>query len=282
MGCMEQVGITEGWRGFLSFSLVNAHGKTVVKDKRHLGPLMIQRPLYQEKDRPCVLIIHPPGGIAGGDQLELAAHFKSQSKAMISTPSATKFYRSDDRLATQNQIVKIDQGAQVEWLPQETLFFDQSKVSNQLSFNLQSRECALIAWDIVGLGRPARGEGFERGELTQSLSLWIEDKLVFVDRLKLQSQCELLSSDAGLAKHNLFATALFYSDQVGSQKLLLEQLQAVEWSLPVGVTRLGNLVVLRVLASELDEIKAVLFESWQIARPLVMGLPVVKPRIWNT
>ena len=279
---MEQINIKQGWRGFLSFSLVNAFGKTVVKDKRHLGPLIIQRPLYQEKDRPCVLIIHPPGGIAGGDQLELEINFKARSKAMISTPSATKFYRSDNRLATQTQTVNVAEGSEVEWLPQETLFFNQSRVSNQLKFMLEGPKAQLIAWDIVGLGRPAGGEGFELGVLTQFLELWIGSKLVFIDRLKLSQQTPLLKSSAGFANHHLFATALFYSDNAAAQKQLLEQLQTIEWSSAVGVTKLENLVVLRVLASELEDIKAVLFEAWVTARPLVMGLPVVKPRIWNT
>ncbi|MDG6773704.1 urease accessory protein UreD [Thiomicrorhabdus sp. ZW0627] len=274
--------LKDNWKGFLSFSFVNETGKTVVKDKKHFGPLVLQRPYYQEKDRPSVLVIHPPGGVVGGDVLELNAKLRPGSKGVISTPAATKFYRSDGRLASQTQTITFNQGSELEWLPQETLFFNQSVVENSIKFVLEEKDNKFIAWDIAGLGRPASGEGFEQGSLQQSLEVWIEGKLVFVDRLRISPQTNLLNSASALAGHTLFATALFYQNEPESQKQLLEALQAYEWPLPVGVTQLDSLVVLRVLATELDEIKGVLFEAWKIARPVVLGIPVVKPRIWNT
>lgn len=279
---MMQQSLQEGWKGFLSFSFVDQNGRTVVKDKQHLGPLVLQRPYYQEINRPTVLILHPPGGVAGGDQLELKVDFKPCSKGMISTPAATKFYRSEKWLASQVQTIHLSETTEAEWLPQETLFFNRCKVNNTLKFELDSPDNKLIAWDIVGLGRPASGEGFEQGELIQSLELRIAKKLMFIDRLRFIPENGVLKSSAGLDSHTLFATALFYHNDVESQKKLLEALQVVEWPLLVGVTMLGNLIVLRVLAGELDEIKSVLFRAWTIARPSVLGLPVVKPRIWNT
>ena len=208
--------------------------------------------------------------------------FKAKSKAMVSTPSATKFYRSENRLATQVQTVSIAEFAEVEWLPQETLFFNASKVKNKLKFVLESSHNKLIAWDIIGLGRPASGEGFELGQLSQSLELWVGQKLVFIDRLRVSKQSSLLKSSAGLADHSLFATVLFCGDSPTIQKTVLEALQAIDWPVSVGVTQLDNLIVMRVLANELEDIKSVLFDAWVIARPLIFGVPVVKPRIWNT
>ncbi|WP_158236015.1 urease accessory protein UreD [Hydrogenovibrio sp. SC-1] len=276
------MGGQKGWQGFLSFSFVEVNGKSVIKDRKHFGPLVLQRPYYQEKDRPSVLVLHPPGGVVGGDSLELNATFQPQSKGSIGTPAATKFYRSDGRLATQRQTVTLTENVEVEWLPQETLFFNQSRVNNSLKFILSKANNKLIAWDIVGLGRPASGEGFEQGELQQSLELWIEDKLIFVDRLKIAPQNNVLTSACALAGNSLFATALFYQNELGEQKKLLADLQAIDWPLPVGVTQMDSLVVMRVLASELDEIKQVLFDAWKIARPAILNVPVVKPRIWNT
>lgn len=279
---MMQQSLQEGWKGFLSFSFVDQNGRAVVKDKQHLGPLVLQRPYYQEINRPTVLVLHPPGGVAGGDQLELKVDYKPGSKGMISTPAATKFYRSENRLASQVQTIHLSEASEAEWLPQETLFFNRCKVRNSLIFELDSPNNKLIAWDIVGLGRPASDEGFEQGELIQSLELRIAEKIIFLDRLRLVPENGVLKSIAGLNSHTLFATVLFYRDNAESQKKLLEELQAIEWPLLVGVTLLGNLIVMRVLAGELDEIKSVLFRAWTIARPSILGLPVVKPRIWNT
>jgi len=281
-GVNIDMALQEGWRGFLSFSFVDVNGKTVIKDRKHFGPLVLQRPYYQEIDRPSVLVLHPPGGVVGGDALEVKATFQPGSKGSVGTPAATKFYRSDGRLATQMQTVTLTENVEVEWLPQETLFFNRYRVINSLKFVLSKASNKLIAWDVVGLGRPASGEGFEQGELQQSLEVWVEDKLIFVDRLKISPQTNLLTSASALAGNVLFATAVFYQNEFSEQKKLLELLQAVEWPLPVGVTQMNSLVVMRVLASELDEIKQVLFDAWKIARPAILNVPVVKPRIWNT
>jgi len=274
--------IQDGWKGFLSFTFVQSGQHTVVKDKKHFGPLVLQRPYYQEINRPSVLVIHPPGGIVGGDVLELNIKLKDNSKGLVSTPSATKFYRSKGRLAKQIQKIEMSSGCELEWLPQETLFFDQSISENILSFHLNNSNNKLIAWDIVGLGRPASGEWFDNGALTQSLELMIEGDLVFVDRLNIDQETLLLQSKTGLNGCMLSATALFYFDDVQVMQRLKESLQAQDWPLQVGITQMDGLVVLRALGHELDLVKEVLYEAWKIARPVVLGVPVIKPRIWNT
>jgi len=279
---IQQQSIQDGWKGFLSFTFVNNGKRTVVKDKKHYGPLVLQRPYYQELDRPSVLVIHPPGGIAGGDNLELNVCLKEASKGLVSTPAATKFYRSNNRMAKQLQTIEMHAQSELEWLPQETLFFDESISENTLKFNLTSSDAKLIAWDIVGLGRPARGEGFGKGELLQSLELKIDNRLVFVDRLRVDAQTALLSSKAGLDGFLLSATALFYDVDVKKMQVLKESLQSESWGLQVGITQMQSLIVLRVLGHELDAIKDTLYRAWKIARPVVLGVPVIKPRIWNT
>lgn len=279
---MIQRSMQEGWKGFLSFTFVNDGKRTVVKDKQHYGPLVLQRPYYQELDRPSVLVIHPPGGIVGGDILELNVKLKDGSKGLISTPAATKFYRSKGRLAKQVQAIDMSDSCELEWLPQETLFFDQSVSENVLSFNLNNSNNKLIAWDIVGLGRPASGEGFDNGILAQSLELTIEGSLVFVDRLNVDGKTLLLRSRAGLDGCMLSATALFYCNDIKVMQKLKESLQVQDWSLQVGVSQMDCLIVLRVLGQELDLIKAVLYDAWKIARPFILGVPAIKPRIWNT
>lgn len=279
---MQNISLKTGWKGFLSFTFVNQKGKTVVKDKQHFGPLVLQRPYYQELNRPTVLIIHPPGGVVGGDELEVNVYFKPEANGLVSTPAATKFYRSQGRLAKQTQTIHVSEYTEMEWLPQETLFFDHSNVDNRLIIRLDSPNNKLIAWDIVGLGRPTRGEGFASGVLTQSLEFWIENQLIFVDRLKLSQDSMLLDSISGLDAHVLYASALFYCEDSTIQKGLLEKLQVMSSSARFGVTKIKNLIVLRALATELDELKTLLFDAWKIARPDILKVPVLKPRIWNT
>mgnify|MGYP000412740288 CR=1 FL=1 len=279
---MKQQSIQDGWKGFLSFTFVESGNRTVVKDKKHFGPLVLQRPYYQEINRPSVLVIHPPGGVVGGDVLEVDILMKPGSRGLVSTPAATKFYRSNDRLAKQTQKISMSTDCELEWLPQETLFFNQSISENKLTFNLQEKNNRLIAWDIVGLGRPARNEGFNDATLFQSLELFIANELVFIDRLQIENNSSLINSASGLNGNMLSATALFYKNDSEAMKKLASLLQNIDWSASVGITNINDLVVLRVLTQDLDQIKSILYQAWEVARPVVMNVPAMKPRIWNT
>ncbi len=85
---------------------------------------MVQRPFYPEGGTCHVYLLHPPGGVVGGDQLELQVQSEPGSHALITTPAATKFYRAGPHphsLLQQNLQVR---DATLEWLPQETIVFD--------------------------------------------------------------------------------------------------------------------------------------------------------------
>ncbi|WP_024851773.1 urease accessory protein UreD [Hydrogenovibrio kuenenii] len=279
---MEERQFKTGWKGFLSFKFVADLGRTVVKDKKHFGPLVIQRPYYQEVDLPQVLILHPPGGIVGGDELQIEVGLSKKAKGMVSTPAATKFYRSNNRLATQSQFAILEEEAELEWLPQETLFFESSNADNVIRFQLHE-SCKLIAWDIVGLGRPESGEVYAKGQLKQRLEFILNGKKIFIDRLTLVPNSPLLASQTGFCRYSLFATALFYTSDLQSQDSLLDLLQSQSWLTSVGVTKVSDgLIVLRALSSQLDDIKDDLYKAWVLARPLILGRQALKPRIWNT
>lgn len=280
---MQNVSLADSWKGFLSFSFEFITNRTVVKDKQHFGPLVVQRPYYQELDCPMVLVIHPPGGIAGGDELLIEIACKPESKGMVSTPAATKFYRSDNKLAKQCQRISMVGKCELEWLPQETLFFDQSCAENSLSFNLESTESKLIAWDIIGLGRPARNEGFQGGRLTQTLTVNVAGKLRLKDRTVVNSESMGTRNLPGLNNNTLFATMIVYGSLDDLQKVLAE-LRTQDWfsQAGLGVTLVHGLLVVRLVSCELETIKQVLFDVWTLARPIVLKKNVVKPRIWNT
>ncbi|MBF6058889.1 urease accessory protein UreD [Thiomicrorhabdus heinhorstiae] len=279
---MINTSLKSGWKGFLSFTLVHQWNKTVVKDKQHFGPLVLQRPYYQEPDRPTILVIHPPGGLVSGDQLMIKVTMQPGSKGLISTPAATKFYRSLGKTTTQTQSVEVSENCDLEWLPQETLFFDRVNAENTLVFNLQSADCRLIAWDIVGLGRPAMQENFRQGFLTQSLTINLSGSPIFIDRFCLSGEDELLDSAFALGGATLMATMLFYHPDVKVLQQLKERLLNKSWAGLCGITLLENVLVLRTLDCDLEEIKARLIEAWQTARLSVIGVEPVYPRIWRT
>src|SRR5689334_8281039 len=89
-----------GCRGRLDVRFEPRAGRTVVASRRHEGPLLVQRAFHPEADGTCHLyLIHPPGGVVGGDELEVSLEVAPGAAALVSTPAATKLYRSSGATA---------------------------------------------------------------------------------------------------------------------------------------------------------------------------------------
>jgi urease accessory protein len=261
-----------GWHAHLQLTFARHDQRTVIVDRRHRGPLLVQRPFYPEGDVCHAYIVHPPGGVVGGDQLQLQVDVRERGHALLTTPAAAKFYRSDGRTARQDQTLRAGDTT-LEWLPQESIFYPQANVRSTTRIELTSR-ARFIGWEIVCLGLPARKQPFDEGELRLHLELWADGSPLLIDRLRI-------SGDArwGLGGHEAIGTLLAYPAtraMVGSLREL--QREGVE----LGVTLVDQVLVCRALASQGEPIKRALIESWQTLRPQLLDRPAVPPRIWAT
>jgi urease accessory protein len=159
-----------GWQGHLQLDYSSKAGRTIALDRHH-GPQRVLQRLYPEGDAVCHhVLVHPPGGIVGGDLLELDATLAPGSHALITTPAATRFYRSAGPLAVQQVQAALADGARLEWLPQESIAYRRCLVENRLRFAL-APGAQMIGWDLLALGLPAAGEPFDAGSFLQQLSL---------------------------------------------------------------------------------------------------------------
>ena len=116
-----------GWHGHLTLDYRRSAARTVVLD-RHDGPLRILQSLYPEGDAICHnVLVHPPGGIVAGDVLEIDVNLASGSHALVTTPGATRFYRSTGDSALQTLTARVAEGARFEWLPLETILYPDTR-----------------------------------------------------------------------------------------------------------------------------------------------------------
>ena len=111
------------WHAQLDLDYALEDGSTVARHV-HTGPLRILQSLYPEGDAICHnVLVHPPGGLVGGDTLDLNISAATGAHGLVTTPGATRFYRSDGELAVQRTTVKLASKARMEWLPLEAIAY---------------------------------------------------------------------------------------------------------------------------------------------------------------
>ncbi len=252
-------------------------GRTRLVERQHVGPLLVQRPFYPEGPSCHAYIVHPPGGVVGGDELRMEVDVGVASHTLLTTPAAAKFYRSDGRTARQDQILRAE-GSVLEWLPQESIFYPRAIVRSTTRIELRSG-AKFIGWELACLGLPARDQPFHAGELRLSLELWVEGLPLLMDRLRINGAEGLTGTRWGLGGHEAIGTMLVYpatSAMVDAVRSL--QPRGVE----LGVTLVDNVLVCRALAAQAEPIKRTFVECWRTLRPLLIDRPAVPPRIWAT
>ena len=93
--CLDGVGLSEGWKAKLYLKFIEENNKTVLKNLLHQGPLQVQKAFYPDASGAChVYILHPPGGVVGGDSFDVKIEVAPNAKVLVTTPAAGKFYRS--------------------------------------------------------------------------------------------------------------------------------------------------------------------------------------------
>ena len=263
------------WQARLELDFYAGPMRTYVK-RRHYGPLRIQRPFYPP-DRTChVYLLHPPGGVVGGDQLDVVVNTHPGAKSLVTTPGAAKFYRSASQTARARQTLSVASGS-LEWLPQENIFFDGCRAHVDTTIQLD-QNAAFSGWDIQCLGRPAGDNPFLHGSMTNRLSVFIDSAPLLLDRLVIDEQytCAQLTGLRGATVCGLFLMYKLPASALEITRPLL--LPANEFS----ATSVDSLLVVRYLGHSAETARRGFTAVWSALRPLVHGSDACAPRIWST
>lgn len=268
-----------GWQAELSLSLEPRPGKTVVAQRRQRGPLAIQRPFYPEGDLCHLYLLHPPGGVVGGDQLQIEANVMKNAAALVTTPGATKFYRSNGLLARQTQILRVAKNATLEWVPQENIFFPGAHCQLATEIHLEAN-AGFMGWEVQCLGRPANDERFNPGFGDFRLRLQRDNRPILIERFTVGAE-NPLEALSGLRGNPVLGTMI----ATGVDKVLLESLQTQFSSLPkaeTGFTLLEDILVCRYLGHSTEQARKLFAAVWEKTRPHCIQRQACTPRIWLT
>jgi urease accessory protein len=269
----------DGWQAILELSLQKINGKTCLLPKQRLGPLTVQRPFYPEGDVCHVYVLHPPGGVVGGDRLKLAVNARPGSHGLITTPGAGKFYRSAGKTAQLQQQFNVAEDAVLEFLPLESIYFPATELSSKISVNLQVTS-KFVSWEIHCFGLPVNNEDFTDGNVLLNTEVTVDGKLLLHDKLKIDSL--ELGRTSGLRGNRVYGSFVVYSQMISDALLdTMQSLQAESGIAGVSCLEPG-LLVARYLGDSTEHAQRYFRKLWQMLRPIALGLDACAPRIWNT
>lgn len=258
---------------------------TRLVERTHFGPLRVLKALYPEGPALChVVIVHPPGGVVGGDCMTIAAHVGTDARALLTTPGAAKWYRANGRQSRQSVSLQVEAGASLEWLPLETIFFNAADVRLEHAVTMAA-DAAYIGSEILCFGRTAAGEAFDAGRVSQRTTIRRGAHLLWFEQGLVAAGTPAMHGALGLAGNTVCATLIAVGD--GMTAALVDTMRASAAVLPgdgvsFGVTLMKTVLVARYLGNSSADAKRLLGIAWAGVRPVLLAREAAVPRIWNT
>ena len=273
------------WRADLKLDYTLESQRTVVR-YLHQGPLRILQSLYPEGDQICHnVLVHPPGGLVGGDTLDIQVTVAEGAHGLVSTPGATRFYKSGGHPAIQQVVAHLADNAKLEWLPFEAIAYNDCEATNRAIFNL-APSAELITWDVTALGLPSSDMAFTQGHFQQH----IEIPGVWLERGNIRGEdTRWLNSPLGLAGGKCLASLVFASGSAIDSDRTTQALEAARevieshpLRLQAGITCAHpQVIVLRVMSPLVEPTMDLLKKVWAVWRHTLWALPSTPPRIWS-
>ena len=271
------------WQGILELDYQKINNSTQLVKAYSQAPLKIQRSFYPEgKDICHSIILHTAGGMVGGDLLSQTINLQPETQVLLTTPAASKIYRSSGETAQNTINIEIQEQAYLEFIPREIIIFNGAIFSQNLRVNLDPNACYL-GWEITRFGRTARGEIFNQGQWKSCTEIWQNGCPVWIDRQGFIANEEILNSPHGLGGKPVIATLTWVGQPVSEDivKNIRQLWSQRETSSQAGVTQLISGLLCRYRGNSTQEVINWFTDVWQLLRQIYTGKSIVKPRVWQ-
>lgn len=273
--------LDSGWLGKLDLGFSLKDGRSVLTKYGHVGPFFIQKCFYPEIDQinPHVYLLHPPGGLVGGDKLLLTVILEPGSQALLTTPGFTKFYRTNGMFSSQKYVFKLLKNTILEWIPQGSIFFPETKAKISTVFELE-KGARMISFEMFCFNSLNIDDSYINLEeididlhirLPYSVGLRNRLKMNFIDCMSKLSGFRIIA--------NLFAVPADITILKKVRQLISRSTKDLQIG---GVSLLDDLLVVRVLSNDNQKLKLLLYQIWINIRPFIVKKKAVIPRVWFT
>jgi urease accessory protein len=274
------------WQASLNLNFMRDSARTFLAKKTHIGPLVVQKSLHPEGEDVChAIVVHPPGGVAGGDELTLNVQLGENANALLTTPGAGKWYKANGQFAFQHLVFNLERNACLEWLPQENILYNGAQVKFTAEIKLHEG-AKYAAWEVFCFGRQAQAEQWLNGSMHQCLKICKNENLIWQERAYLNPDLITLRSIVGLGRSAVSASFVIAAGAV--PKEILAACRQVEPNLTLdsnakfAVTALPEIFSARYVGQSSQSARHYFEQLWQILRPWYAGRETTRPRIWNT
>jgi urease accessory protein len=213
--------------------------------------------------------------VAEGDRLDQQIEWGTDTVATVTTQAAEKIYRALAKGSAISTRLTVASGAHAEWLPQESILFDQARLRRDAKIVLEG-EVTFLGLEAVVLGRTAMGETVRQGSLRDRMRIWRNGRLIYADTLALDGDVAALMQRSAIGNGAKGMAVIVHASE-GAKALLTPVRDALEGAEGLAATSTWNgLLTVRLLAPDGETLRhdvALALAALREGRPL--------PRVWR-
>lgn len=244
------------------------------------APCRLLFPDGDKGDFPLAVLLTTSGGLTGGDRIRLDFSVGANARGTVTTQAAEKLYRvleqdADIRIHTR---IDVARGGVAEWLGQEVILFDRSRLRRMLEIDLEA-DARLLAVEMVMFGRDAMGETFERGLVHDAWRLRRDGRLIWADALHLEGDCAAQAGlPYGFGEARAMATLLYAGPDAAAHLELARELAPAPYG---GATCLNDVLILRLIDRDGMALRSAVMRAASALRAATIGAPSRLPALWT-
>ncbi|GJE29293.1 urease accessory protein UreD [Methylobacterium organophilum] len=261
-------------QGQVGLSVGLAGGASRIRDLAESGPSRLRFPKVAG-GAPEAVLVNTAGGIACGDRFTVSAEVGEGAALVFTTTAAEKIYRSDGPVSRIENHLRVGAGGRIDWLPQETILYDQARLARRFEADLGAG-AALLACEILVLGRAARGETVAQGLVEDQWRIRRQGRLAYADSLRLEGELHALMRRPAIGGGARALATLI--DLAPGAEARLDEARALldDPAVEAGASAWNGHLALRLLAADADALRrlcARFLTAWR-------GAPL--PRVWQS
>ena len=259
-----------------------ADGVIALADLYQRAPCRVLFPTTEAGEPLQAVLLTTSGGLTGGDRTRVSVSVEPSARATVTTQAAEKIYRALPN--TGDAVVQVEMqvgdGAWAEWLAQETIVFEGSRLRRLFAADVAATG-QLLAVESIVFGRTAMGEFFNSGMLHDAWRISRAGRLIWADALHLDGDIQRLRAMPFGFGTSVACSTILYAGADAPQQLATARRLLSDCALSCGATSLDGIMLVRIMADDASELRAAVMKLIAGIRQAAAALPAQLPRVWH-